>query len=170
MDWILISFTSWKIFRIGVFILPAGQWRIHINSTPWKICRIGNNFTPWTIFSDCFTYFYLLEYVYFISVFILPTVHFFRLALICALRTIFPNSTSKHTRRPTRLLMTRNTNISVLIHCMMSVTMQIKCNVFYDIFLRYNQQDVTYLNLFISITLYMFRVEPPPIITSSDCT
>jgi hypothetical protein len=39
-----------------------------------------------------------------------------------------------------------------------------------SLFLRYNQQDVTFLNLFISITLYMFRVEPPPIIRSSDCT
>jgi hypothetical protein len=39
-----------------------------------------------------------------------------------------------------------------------------------SIFLRYNQEDVTFLNLFISITLYMFRVEPPPIIRSSDCT
>jgi hypothetical protein len=38
------------------------------------------------------------------------------------------------------------------------------------IFPRYNQQDVTFLNLFISITLYMFRAEPPPIIRSSDCT
>jgi hypothetical protein len=38
------------------------------------------------------------------------------------------------------------------------------------IFLRYSQQDVTFLNLFISVTLYMFQVEPPPIVTSSDCT
>jgi hypothetical protein len=27
-----------------------------------------------------------------------------------------------------------------------------------------------FLNLFISIKLYMFRMEPPPIIRSSDCT
>jgi hypothetical protein len=38
------------------------------------------------------------------------------------------------------------------------------------LFLTYNQQDVTFLNLFISITLDMFRVEPPPIIRGSDCT
>jgi hypothetical protein len=40
----------------------------------------------------------------------------------------------------------------------------------YDIFPRYNQQDVTFLNLFISVILYMVRVEPPPIIRISDCT
>jgi hypothetical protein len=39
-----------------------------------------------------------------------------------------------------------------------------------DIFLIYNEQDVTFLNLYISITLYKFRVEPPPIIRSWDCT
>jgi hypothetical protein len=38
------------------------------------------------------------------------------------------------------------------------------------LFLRYNQQDVSFLSLFTSIVLYMFRVEPPPIIRSSDCT
>jgi hypothetical protein len=39
-----------------------------------------------------------------------------------------------------------------------------------DVFLRYNHQDVTFLNLFISIMLYMFWMEPPPIIRSSDST
>jgi hypothetical protein len=39
-----------------------------------------------------------------------------------------------------------------------------------SVFLRYNRQDVTFLNLFISITLCMFRVETPPITTSLDCT
>jgi hypothetical protein len=38
------------------------------------------------------------------------------------------------------------------------------------VFLRQNKQFVTFLNLFISITLYMFRLDPPPIIRSSDCT
>jgi hypothetical protein len=38
------------------------------------------------------------------------------------------------------------------------------------LFLIYNQQDVTFLSLFISVTLYMFRVEPPPVMRSSDCT
>jgi hypothetical protein len=50
---------------------------------------------------------------------------------------------------------------------------QVQCSIrhrYKSIFLRYSQQDVTFLNLFISITLYMFRVESPPIIRSSDCT
>jgi hypothetical protein len=42
-------------------------------------------------------------------------------------------------------------------------------NNIYNLFLIYNQQDVTFLNLFISITLYLFRMEPPPNIRSSDC-
>jgi hypothetical protein len=73
----------------------------------------------------------------------------------------------------------KDVNVTVQVPCLPCFCKLIMYSTFFTlvyykcwkhIFLRYNQQYVTFLNLFISITLYVFQVEPPPIIRSSDCT